>query len=181
MGKGIDWGRGVTNIDLETGIRYGVIYSNEVMSEALNDFEGDYGQPSCPKCGAEGITPLTDLSDDVSFEIDPTKDYACEGCQECFYSDECFPESPYCQVLNDGEYEAQISEDGSIFVFKSPYYTRAVYCSPCAPGACYLTSPDPEGDKAYCLGADFFEDGKTPYPVYKIEDDSLVYEVVEGQ
>lgn len=39
---GIDYGRGITNVDLETGIRYGAISLNSVSPEFLREFEEIY-------------------------------------------------------------------------------------------------------------------------------------------
>jgi hypothetical protein len=39
---GIDYGRGLTNIDTETGIRYGVISQNEVLQAWADSSEPDY-------------------------------------------------------------------------------------------------------------------------------------------
>ena len=43
---GIDYGRGLTNIDIETGIRYGVIALNNCNQDWLNEFEPYYGEES---------------------------------------------------------------------------------------------------------------------------------------
>jgi len=71
---------------------------------------------------------------------------------------------------NDG-YALQTDDDGDLWIIKSPYFTHAAFCSPCAPGACHLRNPlelpDP-ANKCYCLGHDWFDDGKAPYPVYSI-------------
>ena len=70
-------------------------------------------------------------------------------------------------------YGLQIDGSGDLWVFKSPYFTYAQWCSPCAPGACYLKNPLDgvvESNKCYCLGLDWFDDEqKCPYPVYDIE------------
>ena len=50
---GIDYGMGRTNIDPETGIRYGVISQHSIMPEAMEDMEPDYGLPTCPECGID--------------------------------------------------------------------------------------------------------------------------------
>jgi hypothetical protein len=86
-------------------------------------------------------------------------------------SSECYPEDPHAWTLDEGEdglRASQGGDDSDIFVMSSPYFTRASYCSPCAPGACYLLSPDEDGDKAYCFGHDWFKDGKAPYPVFLV-------------
>ena len=87
-----------------------------------------------------------------------------------FDEDDCIEPVGYA-YQGDG-YVCESDEYGDIFVTKSPYYTYAEFCSPCAPGACYLKSPLDEKDdnnKCYCLGHDWFELGKAPYKVYSVE------------
>ena len=92
-------------------------------------------------------------------------------------------------ALDDGEYKAYQHADRDIFITKSPYYTYTRFCSPCAPGAGDLDSPDPNGVRAYCFAPDWFdafdEDNETgkyngiktscPYPVYKVTDGECVF------
>lgn len=69
------------------------------------------------------------------------------------------------------------SDETDLWVLKSPYFTYAQFCSPCAPGACYLTNPldEPHAEnKCYCLGSDWFEDEKAPYPIYSVETGELI-------
>jgi hypothetical protein len=163
MGYGIDYGMGKTNIDHETGIRYGVIPANTVGEAWFDSSEAQYGDPHCPKCGNE----LPEGFDD------------CDSCA-CghtvrFVGDECYSEEAQCFTYDkDGYRLTQGGDDCDIFVLKSPYYTKAAYCSPCAPGACYLTDSREDGGRAYCLGHDWFEDGKAPYPVYDVTTDAIV-------
>ena len=147
---GIDYGMGQANVDKVTSIRYGVINQNEVLQAWADSSEPHYPCDSC--------------------DADTLEDGERVGC-EC-----CEPSSFY---VDDKEYEAECGEDGDIFITRSPYYTRAQFCSPCAPGACYLTDPCEDGERAYCFGHDWFYDtetGKAPYPVYRVSDDSLVTE-----
>jgi len=81
---------------------------------------------------------------------------------------------PINWFIDDGEYIAECDDSGDIFITKSPYYTRAQFCSPCAPGACYLMNPCNNGEKTYCFGSDWFEDNKAPYPVYRVSDNTLI-------
>lgn len=165
MGAGIDYGRGLTNVDHETGIRYGVISVNEVCQAWADSSESDYGDPSCPGCGGDVVDSCSAHAPENA-----EKDWYCSDCELSTYSDNAFPDSPLAFKLDDGEYQAtQSGDDHDIFVLKSPYFTRAQFCSPCAPGACYLLSPDEDGEKAYCFGHDFFEDGKAPYPVFRVD------------
>jgi hypothetical protein len=158
---GIDYGLGKTNIDLVTGIRYGVIPMNDLGYFAFDSFEADYGKASCPKCGQEASEG-------------EKEEYACVDCSYEFDADEAFSYEPLGFYLEDGEYEATLDEQGDVFILKSPYYTFAGFCSPCAPGAGHLRTIDPEGVKTYCFGKDWFEDEKAPYPIYRVSDNSLV-------
>ena len=51
MRAGIDYGRGRTNVDVETGIRYGVIPANAMGQPWYDEAEAHYGEPTCPECG----------------------------------------------------------------------------------------------------------------------------------
>lgn len=165
MGRGIDYGMGRTNVDHETGIRYGVIPVNEVCQGWYDSAESDYGDVSCPECSGGVVDSCSPEAPDNA-----EKDWYCPDCELSAWSDDVYPESPLAFKLDDGEYQAtQSGDDHDIFVLKSPYFTRARFCSPCAPGACYLLNPDEDGEKAYCFGHDFFEDGKAPYPVFRVD------------
>ena len=180
--RGIDYGLGKTNTDVETNIRFGVIHSNHLADWLWDSFQPDYGEPCCPKCGSEVC------------ESPYGKDYFCENCFEvndsrdpeqdeeeredhedyCYWSEEVYPDKALCWYIDDGDYVATLDEMGDIFITKSPYYTHAQFCSPCAPGACYITNPTPEGEKAYCFGPNWFEDGEVPYPIYCVKTGKLV-------
>ena len=158
MSKGIDYGMGTTNVDTDNGIRYGVIHQHDVGQAWFDDSEPIYSS-ACPHCGnGEGMeagmtcpfceTLLTDM------------DFDCQ-------------ESDGCEYNKDG-YIATSDECGDIFIIRSPYYTKAAFCSPCAPGACSITSPCDDGEKAYCFGHDWFDEGKAPYPVYDVKTNEMV-------
>jgi hypothetical protein len=162
----IDYGMGLTNIDKTNGIRYGVIHQNEVLQAWCDSAEPNYGKPSCPSCG--------DDSAELAHTDHDEHEYFCDACELGFDSEDAYPDEAYSYYLDDGEYLCEAGEDGDIFVMKSPFYTRAEFCSPCAPGACYLINSTTNGEKAYCLGHDWFDSGKAPYPVYRVSDDSAV-------
>ncbi len=162
----IDYGMGRTNIDMETGIRYGVISQNEVLQAWAELSEAYYGKPDeveCPECGFEDQAPKG---------AEWGHKMKCSKCLEEFeieLGDFADPVSHYYD--NDG-YSCECGEDGDIFVMKSPYYTYGPFCSPCAPGAVYLANAadydETSGVKGYCLGHDFFEDNKAPYKVFDV-------------
>ena len=163
---GIDYSMGRSNVDRETGIHYGVISVREVM-QAWHDDSEAYYIDACPYCGEE----LTIQKEDLEYPLD------CDTCHHTIEEDDFDMQEPVSFFYKDDGYEAeQTADDTDIFILKSPYYTWCQYCSPCAPGAGYLTSWTEKdvGIKAYCFASDWFEDGKAPYPVYRVQDDSLV-------
>ncbi|MCK9600952.1 MAG: hypothetical protein M0R06_18060 [Sphaerochaeta sp.] len=171
-----DYGLGQTNINHETGIRYGVINQNDILQAWADSSEPDYRPPSCPWCGEE--------VEDTGYHKQ-----SCPHCGKDFRDYELSGDEPYGFYLDDGEYRAFSDDYGDIFVIDSPYYTRARFCSPCAPGACHLHNPDDMGEKAYCFGPDWFDsfgddeptgefNGQAtscPYPVYRVADDACIY------
>ena len=178
--RGIDYGCGLSNVDTATNIRYGVIPVNTVTQVWCDSSEPDYGDPICPECGRVVTDDLNAIEDDV-LETYATShgcdDYACESCKHLWDSSDVWRNEPLGFNLDDGTYKAmQGGDDCDIFILKSPYYTRAQFCSPCAPGACYLLNPCPDGEKAYCFLNDWFDDDSLcPYPIWKVSDDSVVY------
>ena len=177
MGKSIDYGMGQTNIGPENGIRYGVISARSILQAWSDSAEASYGEATCPKCGnpAEDIDKAPEGYGDLEGWEDNGNDYCCLNCRYTFESEEAFGDEPIGWVYIQDGYEAgQNHDDSDVWVTQSPYYTRAQFCSPCAPGACHLDHPTPEGEKAYCFGHDWFEGGVAPYPVYRVKDDTLV-------
>lgn len=179
--KGIDYGNGLSNIDNSTGIRFGVISQNEVLQAWADSSEGYYGKPHCPKCGNQadepkefGETFADGVPDDYTEERHESNDFVCVECKHFFGSESAYGDDPISHFIDDGEYQAECGESGDIFISKSPYFTRAQFCSPCAPGACYLTNPCDDGERAYCFSHDWFEDGKAPYPVYSVATGEIV-------
>ena len=164
--KGIDYGMGMSNRDA-SGIRFGVIPQNSGVLQAWADTaEPVYGEAQCHVCGA--LINLDSWEDD------------CAGCGMALES--MFDCAEPCAWVveefgEDGERTlfAHCGEDGDIFVEKSPYFTYAQLCSPCAPGACYLLNPcEPSANnRAYCFDESWFE-GEAPYPVYSVATGKLV-------
>jgi hypothetical protein len=185
---GIDYGLRNTNRDLETGIRFGVIPSGAVPFW-YEYSEPDYDPPACPECGGPVVEYDEELHGDDDFDASHgwrksrCWDYVCESCEMVFECDEVCSEEPLSFDCTDPDYVAhQSGDDCDIFITKSPYFTYAQFCSPCAPGACYLLSPlfEPtEGNKCYCFGRDWFEDDAAPYPIWEVATGELIY-VPEG-
>lgn len=201
---GIDYGLGQSNIDHATGIRYGVIAQNSINLDILSEFESEYGEPHCPKCGNEikasdDPALFADSPDDNGTESDDTpdwfdgKDYTCVACQECYWSDSCFPDEALGISYEADGYKITDCLDTDLFVLASPYFTYAQFCSPCVPGACNLDSPldvtmttgewtvenelaaQAHGrNRCFALGHDWFDEGKAPYRVWRVSDNSEV-------
>ena len=85
---GIDYGMGMSNIDTETGIRYGVIHSGEVL-QAWAD-------------SSEAIYPECDCEDYCECENDPEGfSFIAEGYKAFQFGDDCdifIEKSPYYTV-----------------------------------------------------------------------------------
>lgn len=170
MSRGIDYGLGMSNVDKATGIRYGVIPTH-TLEWFYDHAEPDYGEPSCPDCEAEVFDSSAEDAPDWA-----GKDFYCTACESSWSSENVYPESPHGYDVNEDGLVAHTCSDGTdVFVVKSPYFTRAAFCSPCAPGACYLTSPCEDGERAYCFGHDWFDGGKAPYPVYRVDTGEEVF------
>ena len=172
----IDYGRGLTNIDHATGIRYGVISQHSVSGDALNDLTTEYGDPACPTCG--GAVVAADAPE-ADADWNDGKDYACLACQVCYWSDRVFPDEPIGLSYTEDGYRLTDCLDSDLFVLASPFYTYAPFCSPCVPGAGNLDEASPDakdirGVRTYCLGHDWFENGVAPYPIFRVADDTVV-------
>ena len=176
LDTGIDYGRGLTNIG-NNGIRFGVIPANDIGEAWYDSSEADYGDPTCPKCGNTAKRVKGDYAryEHAKHECD---DYVCHHCKYVFGSESAFGETPHAFTVDDGEVRAQQGgDDCDIFILESKWFTYAQFCSPCAPGACYLRNPLEsriESNRAFCFGHDWFEGGKAPYPVYSVETGELV-------
>lgn len=163
---GIDYGSGVANVSdvkIEGSVervRFGVISQNEVIQAWCDESKGYYGAPHCPHCGNE---------------FDETELQDCDNHCDCggiFDWGSSWGDEPLSHYVDSDGYEAEAGSDGDIFIAKSPYYTVCGFCSPCAPGAGYLTDSG-EDCAAFCFGPDWF-DGPVPHNIYEVETGRLV-------
>jgi rubredoxin len=179
---GIDYGMGRTNIDPVTGCRYGVISQHSLASWFYDDYEPQYGDPTCPKCGetahdaSDYDSPLIDEYEQGTGRID----YACEHCAYLFDSSEAYGDAPQGFMLEDDDYTAVDCLDSDVMILRSPYYTYAPFCSPCVPGAGNLDSIQDERidstcPKTLCFGHEMFEERRAPYRVFRVADDTEVF------
>jgi hypothetical protein len=162
MNAGIDYGNKVTNIDTETGIRYGVISQNAVLQSWADSCVPVYTY-FCPECGT--VLPSG------------CHESECPTCKKSISEDEFDFDEPDNYIYESDGYICEQDSYGDIFILRSPYYTYAQFCSPCAPGACHLENPLPfrhNDNKCYCFGHDWFDSGKAPYDVFNVKTRSIV-------
>ncbi len=165
---GIDYGGGMANIDPKTGIRFGVISMHSVIEAWMEESQADFGKPEeveCPHCF------------NVQYgDMEWDEEIICKKCGEEFLCTLPDFAEPLGYFLENEQYTMVDCLDSDIMILRSPYYTHAMYCSPCVPGAGNLNSPIPDGGiKAYCLGHDWFDERKAPYPVFRVEDGQEVF------
>ncbi len=175
---GLDYGLGQTNIDPDTGIRYGVIPMHEV-TQAWADSAEEHYTPTCGKCGNE-LPEVESIQGQEGIPEITGDDHYCITCKEIVHHDDAYGDEPDEIFLDDGEYKAVQDSQGDIMILKAPYFTMAQFCSPCAPGAGYIMNPVEGGPKTYCFGHDWFDDGRAPYPVYSVETGAVVEPEKEG-
>ncbi len=170
----IDYGMGKTNIDKETGIRYGFIYANNVSDFAIDEIvqEGDdlsyrswrkeltESLEEAIKCAIENYGHYEKDMVDIDSIVSQVE-YQGEG-------------GTY-EYSKDGINLSFDTDDSGIFILKSDYYTLCSLCSPCAPGAGFITE---EGSyKAYCLPPDWFDDiNKMPYRCFRVDNNEEVFQ-----
>jgi len=177
---GIDYSSpgSTVNRDGETGIRYGMICQHSIEQEAINAiYENgeDLGFSEMRSEVKGGLASAIERAIECYGSIDPRT--AEEIAQAVLDSGDIewgdAQEAGPFAWFEDG-YSVQTTSDNNLWVFKSPYYTYAQFCSPCVPGAGNLDTFCAGGPKTYCLGHDWFESGVAPYPVYRVSDDTLV-------
>lgn len=174
MSRGIDYSGPLgavenVNRDPDTGIRFAWISLHKLGEFAHESFEAIY-TARCPHCGE-------DLPDDTHFTSRTVKvpggsvrhmhGADCPSCGKLIREEEQYGDEPDANVCDDGEYKAFLKDGEAVFE-KSPYFTRAAFCSPCAPGACHLNSPCDDGERCYCPGHDWFDEDKAPFPIYSV-------------
>jgi hypothetical protein len=171
---GIDYGRGVTNIDAATHIRYGVISQHTVGQAWYDNAEDVYDDEAhCPVCG-----------ESMAAEVGGGWVCSEHGARD---DDDFCDAEPLGQHYEAEGYVLANCLDSDIMVVKAPYYTYAPHCSPCVPGAGNLDEAErvaPKithaangtqtvewrgGTQTYCLGHDWFERHVAPYPVFSVE------------
>jgi hypothetical protein len=189
---GIDYSLGTANFDPKTGIRYGLIHHGTVGS-AWYDESDCYTNAPNEKEIAEAIINddketlqalYADFGIEEIFEPDTDIEEMNDILSEKFWD---IAECSEFYIDRNGLKATQSAESPDIWVIKSPFYTYGQFCSPCAPGAINLDNPLsdlpdselPKNNRAYCLDFSWFEDGKAPYRVFRVSDNTEVFPIGE--
>ena len=142
---GIDYGNGLTNIDNDTGIRYGVVRINNLSTWVWDELEPQY-HPSCPYCGS-------DIADD---DYD-SMGFICPHCEHDVTESDLWEDSPDCYSYDGDDWKGFTTHDNCyLFVTWSKTVTECQYCSPCYPGAGNIDTPIAGGVKTYGLPDEYF-------------------------
>ena len=126
---GIDYGRGLTNIDQETGIRYEVINQGEVLQAWADSSEAQYPEVSCPDCG----WPVVDAREDF--------DYTAEcGVYSCINGHVWYP----IEIETEENEETLCPECGEIVTLAKDWHVSeyAHYFSLLCPHCHYVISEE---------------------------------------
>jgi len=139
----------MTNVNPETGVRYGIISANSLDPEVICDLQA-VGRDVHWEAHKREITDQTRrdwengeiTGDDFEDELEARLER--EG--DNFYDDE-----PVHEFQRDGVRGRTTWLGGAllVFVFHSQWTTNARLCSPCVPGCCDLDSIDPNGYEGY--------------------------------
>lgn len=181
----------LTNMNVETGIHFGVIPTRTLFNHAEEFYyqAKDITHAEIIDDIQEAITGLSDYLDEGT--IEELLETATENFNDHYENDNArmvYEKDGYIIQGDCDDPDLFIIND--LFIIKSPFYTYAPPCSPCAPGAGYLLDaitadevdehdeikPGSGGMKTYCLPADWFEDNKSPYKYWKVKSNPNVPE-----
>jgi hypothetical protein len=154
----------LTNQD-EKGIHYGVIPKNNLFNSAEEFYDNakDMSYADVIDKIQEAITGLSDYLDEET--IEDMVATATENFDENYQDDNAL-----MVYEKDGYVIQGDNDDTDLFITKSPFYTFAPPCSPCAPGAGYLLSAaNGQPYKTYCLDKSWFEDDQCPYEYFEVD------------
>ena len=134
----------MTNVNPETGIRYGVVSMNTLASWVFDEFFHHGTNDSYEAALKEFKDENPDATDE---DIDT-------------FNDEYYGEEENYSLDKDG-LKLGLSYLGGaplVWVFQSPHTTRARMCSPCVPNAGDLNNRESDGVECYTLPDEWFED-----------------------
>jgi len=148
----------------DKGFHFGVIPKNNLFNCAETFYENakDMSYAEVIDKIQEAITGLSDYLDEGT--IEDMVATATENFDENYQSDNAKLVYEF-----DGYILQSSNDDTDLFVIKSPFYTLAKPCSPCAPGAGDLSSIENGNLKTYCLDESWFdEENPCPYEYFEV-------------
>lgn len=167
------------NRDSETGIRYGVIRQNSFSYFALDDVYSRGDDLGFEKQKANMqlaiATAISSAVEEHGGSVADPDELAAGIIDNVDWNEHGDESGPY-RYESEGV-TVQTTSHNDLWVFKSPFYTKAQFCSPCVPGAGNLDNFCEEGPKTYCLPLDWFENEMAPYSIWEVGTDKLVYEL----
>jgi hypothetical protein len=177
-----------SNMNLETGIHYGVIPKNDLFNCAEEFFENakdmSYQEALDDIKASVKEAILEQLSGDFEMEESEIEFTGLFDSIDEKFNENFSSECSLMRYEKDGFIIEASNDDCDLFIIKSPFYTLAPPCSPCAPGAGYLRDAIKEdeidehgevklgsgGIETYCLPKEWFEEGQCPYKYWKIKE-----------
>lgn len=153
---------GMTNTNPETGIRYGIISANNIDPDVMQIIwlEGTdlHWQDRAAEIRDEVMNDEECSPDDKDAEIERRLQDESDG----WYDDEPV-HSFELSCPGYGVVHGRTTWLGGgqlVWIFKSPFLTKAKLCSPCVPNAGDLNNPDVDGYECYDVPNDWrYEDG----------------------
>ena len=142
----------MTNMNPETGIRYGIVAANSLHGDVICELQANGKDlhweefAEDVKRGLQGEVDYGDHDDDPDFDFDEELDSRMENAADHFYDDEPVHEFDYQGVQGRTTW---LGGALLVWVFESKWTTNARLCSPCVPNCCDLDSPDPDGYEGY--------------------------------
>jgi hypothetical protein len=147
---GINWGSyGDTNIDRETGIRYGCISQHSILQAWA-----DSSQPACSEncdCGEDDSCAAIE-NGEFYYEGDGYVAVSCLDSDVLFCVSPFYTFGPFCSPCVPGG--INLDDAAGFFEFDA-------HALPVAPALDETCLP-----RAYCPGHDWFDDGRAPYGVF---------------
>lgn len=147
---GIDYGRGIANIDHATGIRYGCVVAHRV-GYLYDEAEPEYPDLEC-ECGH-------DFGQDYSDG---------DECPECGATVDLTFWEPISWNVDSDDIKGYFDDTGDFIILWSKWKVRDNFASPCFPGGVYIDEGTGDDAWAYCPPPDCFEDDDRPDGIVEV-------------
>ena len=152
------------NVNLETGIRFGIIAANSLDPEVVNDIQMNGKDVHWEEAKVDISIGIKRVCGDYMSDrdADDVADLAVERMSDHFEQDEPVHEFDI-ECPGYGRVKGRTTWLGGalmVWIFESPFTGLFRLCSPCVPGACDLDSPvnalrDKIGEIGYDVPADW--------------------------